>query len=310
MKSTITLSSLFVILALLCNPLGLTAQHGTVDNSQSVQSEILDRDMSYSVYLPESYEESTRHYPVLYLLHGMTGDHNDWITVGEVQRIAGMAMAEGTAPEMIIIMPDGLYDSFYINNYDGSVRWEEFFHTELIPDVEQRYRIINDRSSRAIAGLSMGGYGAMYHGVKYRETFSHVYAMSAAFLEVEPMPIEERSDWDRDFHQKTWGPYNENGLPENYKEHSVQEMFKAMDPIEPSQDGWNSNAAEEPPLPGIFIDCGDDDFLIQQNMNLAEIMNEKNVDFEFRIRDGGHTWHYWRTALANAMAVIGDHFRN
>ena len=285
------------------------AQHGTVDNSYTLQSEILDRQMSYSVYLPESYHTSNRDYPVMYLLHGMTGDHTDWIRMGEVQRIAGEVMASGGAPEMIIVMPDGLYDAFYINNYDGSVQWEDFFHKEFIPAVESEFRITTDRSKRAIAGLSMGGYGAMYHGVKYKEKFSSVYAMSAAFLEVEPMPASERSDWDREFHLKTWGPYNEEQLPENYKEHSIQEMFLAMEPVEPSQGGRNPQGNGEEPLPAIFIDCGDDDFLLRQNTNLIHIMNEKNVLFEFRVRDGAHTWEYWRTALDDALVFAGIVFR-
>lgn len=279
------------------------AQHGTVDNSGVVNSEILDREMGYSVYFPESYHTSTRDYPVMYLLHGMTGDHNDWINLGEVHRIAGTVISDGSVPEMIIIMPDGLYDAFYINNYDGSIRWEDFFHEEFMPEIESRYRITTQRNGRAIAGLSMGGYGAMYHGVKYKEKFSSVYAMSAAFLEVEPKPEEERGDWEREFNLKTWGPNNSEGYPETYKEHSIQEMFKAMDPIEPRQ-------RNRVPLPKIFIDCGDDDFLIQENMNLVSIMNEKNVQFEFRVHDGGHTWEYWRTALEKALVFAGDVFRN
>jgi S-formylglutathione hydrolase FrmB len=297
-------SHLFIILPLILILSGIAnAQHGTVDNSGVVKSEILDREMGYSVYFPESYHTSTRDYPVMYLFHGMTGDHNDWINLGEVQRIAGTSIASGTAPEMIIIMPDGLYDAFYINNYDGSIRWEDFFQEEFMPEVESRYRITTQRNGRAIAGLSMGGYGAMYHGIKYKEKFGSIYAMSAAFLEVTPMSEEERSDWDREFHQKTWGPYNSEGYPENYKEHSIQEMFKAMDPIEPGQ-------RNRTPLPKIFIDCGDDDFLLQENMNLVSIMKEKNIPFEFRVRDGAHTWEYWRTALEKTMVFSGDVFRN
>ena len=301
MKKQLLLSLIFTFCLLFSN--SLIAQHGTVDNSLTVQSDILDREMSYSVYLPESYHTSTRDYPVMYLLHGMTGDHNDWITIGEVHRIAGEAMATGSAPEMIIIMPDGLYDAFYINNYDGSVRWEDFFHEEFIPAVEEEFRITTNRNRRAIAGLSMGGYGAMYHGVKYKEKFSSVYAMSAAFLELEPMPIEERSQWNREFSQRIWGPQNDEQLPANYKEHSIQEMFRKMDQVEPGQ-------RNRMPLPRIFIDCGDDDFLLQENMNLVSILNEKNVSFEFRVHDGGHTWEYWRTALEKALVFAGDVFRN
>lgn len=292
-------------------PLLVVAQHGSVDNSLTIDSEILDRQMSYSVYLPESYHSSTRDYPVLYLMHGMTGDHSDWIVKGEVQRIAGKAITEGAAPEMIIVMPDGLYDSFYINNYDGSVKWEDFFHEEFIPGVEEAFRIIPDRSTRAIAGLSMGGYGAMYHAIKYKENFSAVYAMSAAFLEVESIEEgEERSEWNQEFNLKTWGPDNEDRYPENYKKHSIQEMFLAMDPIQEDERPWSSDGEQEVSLPAIFIDCGDDDFLLNENMNLVKIMNEKNVDFEFRVHDGGHTWEYWRTALAKTMKFVGNSFRN
>jgi len=295
----------YSLLALLVclTPVVIYAQSGTVDNTKTVQSDILNREMNYSVYLPESYHTSTRDYPVMYLLHGMTGDHSDWINLGEVQRIAGSAIADGSAPEMIIIMPDGLYDAFYINNYDGSIRWEDFFHEEFMPEIETRYRITTQRNGSAIAGLSMGGYGAMYHGIKYKEKFGSIYAMSAAFLEVEPKPEEERNDREKEFHRKIWGPYNAQGFPENYKEHSIQEMFKAMEPIETGQ-------RNRVILPQIFIDCGDDDFLIQQNMNLVSIMNEKNVTFEFRVRNGAHTWEYWRTALEKTMVFAGDIFRN
>ena len=292
-------------------PISSIAQYGTVDNSSVVESDILDREMSYSVYLPESYHTSTRNYPVMYLLHGMTGDHNDWINLGEVLRIAGKSIADGDAPEMIIIMPDGLYDAFYINNYDGSIKWEDFFHEEFIPEVESRYRVDSSRNSRAIAGLSMGGYGALYHGVNHKETFSAVYAMSGAFLKAEPIEDEdERSDWDREFQRKTWGPLNDQGLPENYKEHSMHEIFRAMDPVEPPRGEWVPGGEEQIPLPDIFIDCGDDDFLLKENTSLVHIMNKKNVPFEFRVHDGGHTWEYWRTALEKTMVFIGDNFRN
>lgn len=294
------------VVLLLIMSLSAKAQYGTVDVSNSIHSEILDREMPYSIYLPESYHSSNRSYPVLYLLHGMTGNHSSWVHGGEVHRIAGESMAENRAPEMIIVMPDGLFDAFYINNYDKSILWEDFFHEEFIPEIENRYRILSQRNMRTIAGLSMGGYGALYHAIKYKEKFSAVYAMSGAFLEVAPMPESERSDWDRDFHLKTWGPYNDEGYPENYKEHSIQEIFKNMDPIEPVAGGWMPWGSNEVPLPQIFIDCGDDDFLLQQNMNLVQIMNSKNVQFEFRVRDGGHTLDYWRSALEISLNFFGN----
>lgn len=279
------------------------SQVGSVHSDSVIKSEILDREMGYSVWLPESYDRSDRDYPVLYLMHGMTGDYTDWVVKGEVMRIAGEAVLNGDSPEVIIVMPDGLYDAFYINNYDESIRWEDFFHEEFMPEIEDRYRIMANRNTRLIAGLSMGGYGAMYHAVKYNEKFRAVYAMSAAFLEVEPLQDgEERGEWSRDFNLKTWGPENEEGYPENYKEHSIQEIFKAMSDDEITN--------REAPLPAIFIDCGDDDFLLEENMNLVAILNSRGVPFEFRVRDGGHTWEYWRTALGKTMVFVGDQLRN
>ena len=154
----------------------------------------------------------------------------------------------------------------------------------------------------------MGGYGALYHAIKHKDMFRACYAMSAAVLEVEPLQEgEEQNDFSRNFNLKTWGPVNEEGLPENYKEHSVQEMIKAMEPIQPSAP-FNFGAGAQ--LPVITIDVGDDDFLLQQNTNLVHIMKSKNIPFEFRVRDGGHAWEYWRTALELAMKFIGDSFRN
>lgn len=288
----------------------LFAQTGTVDTSLKMQSNILNREMSYSVYLPSGYNESDRPYPILYLLHGMTGDHVDWVAKGEVRTIADEAINSGAAPEMIIVMPDGLFDAFYINNYDKSIRWEDFFYEEFIPGVEKKFRVMAGRNTRAISGLSMGGYGALYHGVKHKDMFSTIYALSAAVLERKPVKKgQEQNQFDRDFGMKTWGPLNDEGFPENYKAHSVQEMFKAMKPYEAPAFGFFGGGGEVP-LPRIYIDCGDDDFLLLQNTNLVHIMKGKGYPFQFRVRDGGHTWEYWRTGLAVALEFIGAGFRN
>jgi S-formylglutathione hydrolase FrmB len=302
MRRLILASTVLLLSAFISN-----AQTGTVDCSQIIKSIILNKDMHYSVSLPPSYSTSNRSYPVLYLLHGMMDNYTGWAVKGEVVRIADEAFNSGDAPEMIIIMPDGLIDAFYINNYDKSVRWEDFFYQEFIPQIEKKFRIQAGRNTRAIAGLSMGGYGSLYHAIKHKDMFSACYAMSAAVLEVEPVKKGDTiTGFNGNLNLKLWGPNNDEGLPTNYKEHSVHEMVKAMDPIKP-QAGFSM--AAEPGLPKIMIDCGDDDFLLQQNVNLVFLMKNKNIPFEFRIRDGGHTFAYWRTALELALPFIGDNFR-
>jgi len=134
---TFTLVSLFTF-----------AQTGNI-LSITNKSKALNKDVSYSIYLPPSYEKSTRSYPVLYLFHGMWGDYTDWVNKGEVATIANKAIATGEAPEMIIVMTEGFTDAFYQNNYDKSVMWEDYFINELMPDVESNYRIYKNRNYRA-----------------------------------------------------------------------------------------------------------------------------------------------------------------
>jgi len=297
MKKVIT--SVFLLLIVFISH----SHNGKVDCSMVIKSDILKRDMNYCVYFPESYDESNRVYPVMYLLHGAWDNYKSWVTKGEVHRAAGEMMANGEAPEMIIVMPDGLVDKFYINNYDGSIKWEDFFYEEFIPQIEEKFRIEKDRRFRVIAGLSMGGYGALYHAISHKDMFKACYALSAAVIEVEP-ETGSASNRDQEFLSNLWGPYGEDGYPENYKKYSIQETFKAMDEYK----------APEPfsgtfPIPEITLDCGDDDFLIQQNMNLVSIMKEKKIPVEFRVREGAHTWEYWRTGIRLALKNLGDHIR-
>ncbi len=184
------------------------AQKASVDCSGIVKSAILKKDMSYSVFLPPSYQTSNRHYPVLYLLHGAWDNYTAWVLKGDLLNIATKMMESGEIPEMIIVTPDGLIDAFYINNYDKSVRWEDFFHQEFIPAIEQKYRIIAERKFRAIAGLSMGGYGCLYHGIKYKDKFSAIYALSAAVLELQPVNTANATEvMNSEFFQKLLGAF-------------------------------------------------------------------------------------------------------
>ena len=121
------------------------SQSGIVSTVTS-KSKILNREVSYSIYLPPSYEKSSRNYPVLYLFHGIWGDYTDWVNKGELATIANKSIASESAPEMIIVVPDGMWDVFYQNTIDKSVMWEDYFINELIPDVETKYRIYKNRN--------------------------------------------------------------------------------------------------------------------------------------------------------------------
>ena len=146
---------------------------------QSITSSILKQDVAYNVYFPPSYnQDKTRKFPVLYLLNGFSGNNLDWSYHGMAATMD--SVIRNGAKEMIVIMPNGM-DSYYCNNYDDrKLHYEDFMVKELIPQIESKYRIITSRGSRAIAGLSMGGYGATYHAFKYRDMYSSGYSMSGA----------------------------------------------------------------------------------------------------------------------------------
>lgn len=135
---------------------------------QQLASQAMGRKMKYTVWLPCGYD-SSKEYPFLYLLHGYGDDNNSWADKGGAQQIAKDYVSKGGTP-MVIVMPDGL-----VNFYSGA--WEDYFHQELIPEVERAYHC---NGKRAVAGLSMGGYGTLYNVLNHPDKFLCGYAMSPA----------------------------------------------------------------------------------------------------------------------------------
>ena len=149
---------------------------------QSLTSTWMKRKMSYSVWLPNGYD-SSKEYPFLYLLHGYGDDNNSWLDKGDARSIAKEYVAKGGTP-MVIVMPDGL-TSFY----SGS--WDSYFHQELIPEVEKSFRC---NGKRAVAGLSMGGYGTLYHALSHPDKFLYAYAMSPAVMDDMKALVDAQAD--------------------------------------------------------------------------------------------------------------------
>jgi S-formylglutathione hydrolase FrmB len=279
MKKSIIILTVFLI------GISSSAQLGTVNDQYTLDSKIMGRTMKYSVYLPEGYDTSTRSYPVIYLLHGYGGNQSSWIEDGEVNRIVSREITNMNAPEMIIVMPDG-GNYFYINTLGDTVRYEDYFIKEFIPNVEKQFRIMSRTNKRAIAGLSMGGYGALYHVLTHRELFGACYAMSAA-----TGVIDRRGEDERDVDS------------EYYDSHNIVKLIQNAE-YDPQDPDWRKRF-----FPMVFLDCGDDDFLTMANNEVYEAFREKQIPVEYRIHDGGHSWAYWRRALPDALEYIGTMFR-
>lgn len=268
---------------------------GKVIEQKTIKSSILGKDVKYTIYLPADYERSERTYPVVYLLHGYTDDNTGWLQFGEINRYADKAIADGTIPPMIIVMPNG-DSSFYINSYDGKEKYEDFFVKEFMPSVEKSFRIKSEKRYRGIAGLSMGGYGSLIYAIKYPELFAASAPLSAAVLSDEEIVAIPEKNYDF-----TWGPLFGRGL-------------KGKDRL---TQAWYSNSilklvetksADDLKKVHYWIDCGDDDFLTVGNSLLHIALTQKRVPHEFRMRDGSHSWTYWRTGIIDALQFIGQSF--
>ena len=146
---------------------------GKVERNHAIDSKYKNREMKYSIYLPESYD-GVKEFPVLWLIHGYGDDQNSWLDKGYLYRFAHQYASEG-GREMIIVTPDGLTD-FYMGAY------ENYFFKELMPEVESKFKVKKGREYRTVAGLSMGGHGSLYYGLKYNDMFCYAYAMSPACM--------------------------------------------------------------------------------------------------------------------------------
>lgn len=274
-----------------------TAQNmGKVIEERTVKSSILNRSVSYTVYLPADYEKSERTYPVVYLLHGYTDDNTGWLQFGEVNRYADKAIAEGVIPPMIIVMPDA-DSSWYINSYDGKENYEDFFIKEFMPSIEKTYRIKAQKRYRGIAGLSMGGYGTLIYALKYPQLFAAAAPLSAAVTDDDAMQKMPDASYDNTFGQLFGrGLKSTERLSKAWKDNSVLNLVTTKSPNDIRKVRF-------------WIDCGDDDFLTKGNCLLHIAMMEKQIPHEFRMRDGAHNWTYWRTGITDALTFIGDSFR-
>jgi enterochelin esterase-like enzyme len=268
----------------------LMAQTGKVSDNLSMPSKLLKMDRKYAIYLPPDYETSQRSYPVLYLLHGAGDDQTGWVQFGEVLTIADDAIKSGLATAMIIVMPDANTGKRgYVNDVKKEWLYEDFFFQEFMPFIEKTYRIKADKRYRAIAGLSMGGEGTFIYALHHPELFSAACPLSAA---TGPLNIGEIKNY------RLWAGVegiSDSDKEQYFKRYSVLSLIENMPEDQKKAVRW-------------YIDCGDDDFLYEGNCLVHIAMRKKEIPHEFRIRDGVHSWVYWRAALPKVLEFVSAGF--
>jgi len=279
---------LYLLIALSFAVLPATAQQSKVFQSLTIESKILGTPIKYSVYLPAGYDTSKQNYPVLYLLHGYTDNETTWIHRGKAPESADKAIVSGEIKPLIIVMPDaGL--TWYLNDYLGKVRYADAFFQEFIPAIEKTYRIKAEKASRAIGGLSMGGYGSLLYAMKHPDMFCACIPMSAGvFTDTEFTQHLKNKDFR---FPEIYGPMNGETLSETWKTQSILELAKTL-------------SKEQLTSVTYYIDCGDDDFLTAGNCELHLILKSREIPHEFRVRDGNHDWGYWQVSIVDGLRFL------
>ncbi|GAB4022407.1 alpha/beta hydrolase [Spirosoma koreense] len=263
--------------------------------SMVLNSSLLNRQVKFSIYLPPDYYTSTRRYPVVYLLHGLGDNETSWVQFGEVDRIADAGIRSGELPPMIIVMPDA-GATFYINDYQSKVRYEDMFVQEFIPHIDSMFRTRPQREFRAVSGLSMGGYGSLVLSMHHPELFSVCAALSAAVRTDEALMSVPDERYNTVYGPLFSGPVKgEERLTITWKRNSPIILAKSAPEGDLTKVRW-------------YIDCGDDDALTVGNAMLHIALLDRKIPHEYRARDGAHTWSYWRTGLPDALKFIAMSF--
>ena len=258
-------------------------------------SSLLNQPIKYSVYLPPDYYVSNRRYPVVYLLHGLGDNETGWVQFGEADRITDAGIKAGDFPPMIIIMPNAGV-TWYVNDYQNKVRYEDMFVQELIPHIDSMFRTRTEREFRALSGLSMGGFGSLTLAMHHPELFSACAAMSAAVRSDETFASIPEERYNTVYGPIFSGPAKgQDRLTLTWKRNSPLTLARSAPESDLTKVRW-------------YIDCGDDDALTVGNALLHISLLERKIPHEYRARDGAHTWSYWRTGLPDALKFIGMGF--
>lgn len=254
--------------------------------SQTAWAEKVDTVETYSasmkkiiravVITPDTYD-GNKDFPVVYLLHGYSGNYSNWIKSAPSMRDAADVY------QTIIVCPDGAFSSWYWDSpIDPTMRYETYVSNELVAWVDSKYKTIKSRAGRGITGLSMGGHGALYLAFKHQDVFGTAGSMSGG-VDIRPFP----NNWEM---AKRLGKYAD--VPENWEKNTVINMLHLLTP--------NSLA--------LIIDCGSEDFFYRVNNNLHEKLLERNIPHDYISRPGGHNWPYWNNAVSYQLLFMKQYF--
>ena len=242
----------------------------------NVRSDKMNKDVPVTVITPDNYRK-VKEFPMIYLLHGHSGNHTSWAAEGVVGELSDQY-------GIIFVIPDGGYDSWYFDStFTPEYQYETFVSSELVKFIDQNYKTIKDRRARAITGLSMGGHGGLFLGIRHQDVFGSMGSTSGG-VDFRPFP-------------KKWGIAKRIGTkdeyPQNWEDNTVINMTHLL----------------KPGAMNIIIDCGTEDFFFKVNCDLHEKLLKEKIPHEFYTRPGAHNWKYWLNSIKYQVLYFSNCFK-
>ena len=250
-------------------------QAATVDTLLT-RSASMKKEIKAVVIKPDSYASGKR-FPVVYLLHGYSGNYSNWI-----EKVPGIK-EDADRYQVLIVCPDGGFGSWYWNSpVDAAFQYETYVAEELVSLIDRQYKTITGAAGRAITGLSMGGHGALYLALKHPEVYGAAGSMSGG-VDIRPFP----NNWDM---AKRLGSYASNKAL--WEENNVMNLLHLA----------------QPGKPALIIDCGTADFFFEVNERLHQELLYRNIPHDYITRPGAHNWEYWKNAVRFQLLYFYDYF--
>ncbi len=246
------------------------------------QSALVKKQLPYKVVLPPGYtKEKHLRYPVLYLLHGLSGHYSDWTARTKLREYAAEY-------RLVIVTPEG-NDGWYTDSaITPTDKYETYIFQELIPDVQRRFRVSDKRAGRAVAGLSMGGYGAVKFAVKHPDVFSFAASMSGA-LDAATWTAADLKNLQSIF--RSLAPVFGEAGSSTRVDNDLKRLYSDL------------NAENISSLPFLYLDCGTEDPLLASTRHFSELLLSRKIPHEVRLRPGSHGWTYWNQQVAEILRL-------
>ena len=267
-----------LVLVIGCFSLSCFSASASYVDTVRIFSQAMQREIPALVITPDRYATSdTARYPVVYLLHGHSGNYLDW------QNKAPRILTLADTYQTIIVCPDGGYNSWYLDSpINDSSQYETHVGEEVVNFIDEHYRTVANRTGRAITGLSMGGHGALFLALRHPDTFGAAGSMSGGV--------------DLTYDTDAWGINQQLG---RYEERPLR--WDSLSVV-------NLIALSPPDRLAIILDCGTDDFFFEINQHLHATLLQQGIGHDYLVRPGGHSWEYWNSAVPYHFLFFSNYF--